>query len=143
MPEKNPTLGDSLMRLAAVPAQQPLTREQWITKFSKITLRSVIAVAPEGEAYPLDASWVLIRVGSFWRQDEEHHVYSMEQAVLALVTNKTQRPQAETLVVTPIWVFRSLGSRAVPVASEELLRIAERNFMRYIDELCKRSKPNG
>lgn len=143
MADKCQALNESLMRLAAVPVQQVLTRDQWVAKFSRIILKSVVAVTPEAEDYSLDASWALLRVGSIWREDEEYHVYTMEHAIRSMIEMKNSRPEADMLIVTPIWVFRRFGSRAMPVGSEAVLRTAEQNFMRFFRELYKRSKSNG
>lgn len=143
MAEKSPSLNDSLMRLAAVPTHPTLTRDEWVAKFSRISMKSMVAVLPDAEAYSLDANWTLARVGSFWRADEEYHVYAMEHAIQTMVSSKRNRPQADMVIVTPIWVFRRSGIKAAPVASEELLRVAEQNFMRFFDVICKRFNSNG
>jgi len=139
--EKSPTLNDSLMRLAAV--LMSMSREEWIGKFSRIGIRSMTAVVPDAEAYAVDASWTLARVGSFWRADEEYHVYGMEHAIKTMIDHRQSRPQMDMVVVTPIWVFRRSGVKAVPVASEEILRVGEQNFMRFFDAIYKRWQTNG
>ena len=145
MADKTPSLEESLQRLAAVPINEsPLTRNQWIGKFSKINLQSINVGGPEAETHSLDASWVLLRVGSFWHEDEECHVYSMEHAITKMIEHRNAYPTSNMMVVTPIWVFRAFGRRALPVASEKILRIAEQNFMRFLSELYnKRYKANG
>lgn len=131
------------MRLAAVPMEQRLTRDQWIAKYARISLKTVVAVLPEEQSYSLDASWNLIRVGSFWRADEEYHVFAMESAVNGMINHKENRPGADMLVVTPVWVFSRSGNVAAPVMGEEILRTAQQNFMRFFGDLYKRWKTNG
>lgn len=131
------------MRLAACPMEQPLSRAQWLQKFSQLDLKKLVAVVPEGEAYPLDANWSLIRVGSFWRQDEEYHVYAMKRAVLTMAAHRDQHPGVQIMIVTPVWVFKRVENRAQSVGGEEILQVAERNFMRFFDEVYKRWKTNG
>lgn len=143
MPEKNQALGDSLMRIAASAMQPKMTREQWIAKFARINLRSIVAVVPDVEVYNLDASWVLARVGSFWRADEEYHVYAMEHSVKTMIKHRQDRPQMDMVVITPIWVFQRVDSRATPVASEDVLRVAEQNFMKFFGEIYKRWTTDG
>jgi len=143
MADKRQSLGDSLMRLASVHAQPAMTREEWVAKFSRISMKSMVAVLPDAEAYSLDANWTLARVGSFWRADEEYHVYAMEHAIQTMVDSKRNRPQADMVIVTPIWVFHRSGTKAAPVSSEEILRVAEQNFMRFFDVIYKRLNSNG
>lgn len=131
------------MRLAAVPVEQPLSRDQWLQKFTRLDLRKIVAVVPDGEAYPLDANWALIRVGAFWRQDEEFHVYAMERAILAMIAHRDQNPEVRLTVLTPVWVFRRAGNRAQSVAGEEFLRVAEQNFMKFFDEVYQKWRTNG
>lgn len=143
MIDRSQALGDSLMRLAAVPLHPPLTREQWIAKFSRISMNSMVAVVPDSEVYSLDANWTLSRVGSFWRADEEYHVFAMENAIKTMIDHRYSRPQMDMVIVTPIWVFRRNDSRAEPVSGDDLVRTAEHNFMRFFDEIYKRWKTNG
>lgn len=144
MAEAGPRLGDSLMRLAAaMPAEPMITREQWIVRFQRMAVRNIVAVSPDAVAYPLDARWVIVRVGSFWREDEEYHVYCMDRSIKAMIEHKSQRPEADMMVVTPIWVFSRVGNHAVPTGDEEVLRTAERNYMRFFDDIYKRWKSHG
>jgi hypothetical protein len=136
-------LHDSLMRLAAIPADPHLSRDHWVEKFSRIRLQGIVAVSPESQTYSLDANWNLLRIGSFWREDEEHHVYGMEHAVVTMLEHKRQNPNVLMNIVTPVFVFIRSGNGAAHVNGDDVLKTAGRNFMRYFDEFFKRWNHNG
>ena len=134
---------DSFALLGATPVQQSLTRAEWVARFSRIQLKGLVAVAPDQETYSLDAGWSLIRIGSFWRRDEEFHVYGMEHAVEAMISQKRANPNVVMNIVTPVFVFKRAGSRAVHDTSDGVLATAGRNFMRFFDEVYKRRISHG
>ena len=142
MAERIP-LNKSLMRLAALPAEPVMTRAQWVNRFDLVSVTGLIAAVPDPETYILESGWNMRRVGSFWRRDEEMHVYAMEHALAAMVVHRRSNPGSKMAVMTPIFVFRRQGNRAVPVGGAEPLRTASRNFMHYFDECYKRWNPNG
>lgn len=136
-------MSESFTRLGAVPIQQTLTRDEWVQRFCRFDLRGLVAVSPIQETYAIEAGWSLVRIGSFWRQDEEFHMYAMESAIESMVAMKRSSPSVLMNIVTPVFVFKRVGNRAVPDTGDAVLELARRNFMRFFDEVFKRRMTNG
>lgn len=136
-------MSEAFARLGSSPVEQTMSRDQWVARFSRFDLRGLIAVTPTQETYGLQAGWSLIRIGSFWRQDEEFHMYAMENAIESMVAMRRENPEVRMNIVTPVFVFRRAGDRAVADVSDVALDLARRNFMRFFDEVFKRRLANG
>ena len=115
---------------------QTITRDEWVAKYARIVVSGITVSWPLQERYAIDAGLALLRVGSLWKEDVEQHVYSIEQAVLAMRERRSRG--GEMVVVTPIFVFRRHGDGAVPVTDESVLKKASYSFTRLFGEQFRR-----
>jgi len=120
------------------PAARPqtLTRDEWVARYSVIEVSGITVTKPLPEKYVLDSGLTLLRVGSFWREDVEQHVYGIGQAVSAMAELRSRGK--EMTLVTPVFVFRRSGDGAEPVMSDAVLRKAAANFVRLFEDLHRR-----
>jgi hypothetical protein len=143
MRDPNQSLTDAFVRLGAVPLEPVLTRDEWVEKHQKISLKSLTAISPDSVTHALDTNWTIVRIGSFWFHDEECHVYAMDSAIRCMIENRHFQPDAVLVVVTPIWVFFRQNNSTALVGNADVLKIAEQNYMRFFDDIYRRWKQNG
>lgn len=113
-----------------------MTRDEWVAKYSRMKVSTIVVSEPLPERYSIDSGLTLLRVGSFWKEDVEQHVYSIEQAV-SVMTEMRERA-SNMIVVTPVFVFRRCGDKAEPVTNETILRKASASFIRLFGESFRR-----
>jgi len=123
-------LGEAMLDLASS-SPSTLTRVEWVKKFSQLRSKSMEIERPENHR-ALKVNWGLCRIGGIWDRDEEHHVYCMADAIRLFVETRAERPDATTVVVTPIWVFLRSGDGIVASQNVDVRRRAEKNFMRFL-----------
>ena len=130
-------LSSAMRHLADTESVKPMTRQDWIKKFSRLDLKSIEITGLHKGPRSLGVKWSLYRIGSIWNKDEEFHIYVMDESLRLYVENRAQRPDAALIVVTPIWVFIRSGHNIVLTKNTDVMRLAEKNFMRFLTEAVK------